>query len=79
MEFLDLQTTEIVSNALQKLNDFTNFTFLSPGSKARMLVDILSEELGIQAELFDQNIGAGLLRKAQGIVLDYIGEVYGLP
>lgn len=78
MEFLDLQTSDIISNALQKLNDFTNITFLSPGSKARMLVDILSEELGTQAQLFDQNIGAGLLRKAQGVVLDYIGEIYGL-
>lgn len=78
MEFLDLKTTEIISNALQKLNDFTNLTFLSPGSKARLLIDILSEELGAQAEQFDQNIGAGLLRKANGVILDYIGEIYGL-
>lgn len=78
MEFLDLRTTEIVSNAIQRLNSYTNFTFLSPGSKARMLIDILSEELGLQAQQFDQNIGAGLLRKASGVMLDYIGEIYGL-
>jgi uncharacterized phage protein gp47/JayE len=78
MEFLDLKTQNIVSNALQRLNNFTGITFLSPGSKARMLVDILSEELGLQAEQFDQNIGAGLLRKASGVMLDYLGEIYGL-
>lgn len=78
MEFLDLKTIDIVSDALQKLNDFSSITYLSPGSKARMLVDILSDELGSQAEQFDANTGAGLLRKANGIVLDYLGEIYGL-
>ena len=78
MEFLDLKTDDIVSNALQKLNDFTNFTFLSPGSKARLLVDILSEELGLQSSEFDSNIAAGFLRKAQGVTLDAIAEIYGL-
>lgn len=79
MEFLDLKTQDITSNALQRLNNFTGITFLSPGSKARMLVDILSEELGLQAQQFDQNIGAGLLRKASGQMLDFLGEIYGLP
>lgn len=78
MELLDLKTSEIISNALQKLNTFSNITFLSPGSKARMLVDILSEEIGLQAAQFDSNIGAGLLREAKGNTLDYIGEVFGL-
>lgn len=78
MELLDLKTTNIISNALQRLNNYTNITFLSPGSKARMLVDILSEEVGLQASQFDVNVGAGLLRNARGNVLDYIGEVFGL-
>lgn len=78
MELLDLNTQAIVSNALQRLNNFTNLTFLSPGSKARLLVDILSEELGLQASQFDLNVGAGLLRKATGVTLDYIGELFGL-
>lgn len=78
MELLDLKTSDIISNALQRLNTFTNLTFLSPGSKARMLIDILSEELGLQAVQFDVNAGAGLLRNASGNVLDYIGEIFGL-
>lgn len=78
MELLDLRTTNIISNALQRLNNYTNITFLSPGSKARMLVDILSEEIGLQASQFDVNVGAGLLRNARGNILDYIGEVFGL-
>lgn len=78
MELLDFKTTEIISNALQRLNSYTSITFLSPGSKARMLVDILSEELGLQASQFDANVAAGLLRNASGNILDYIGEVFGL-
>jgi uncharacterized phage protein gp47/JayE len=78
MELLDLKTEDIVSNALQRLNSFTNISFLSPGSKARMLVDILSEELGLQASQFDLNTGAGLLKNASGPVLDFLGELFGL-
>jgi uncharacterized phage protein gp47/JayE len=78
MELLDLRTTDIISNALQRLNTYTNITFLSPGSKARMLVDILSEELGLQASQFDLNVASGLLRNATGNILDYIGEIFGL-
>jgi uncharacterized phage protein gp47/JayE len=78
MELLDFKTTEIISNALQRLNGYTSITFLSPGSKARMLVDILSEELGLQASQFDANVASGLLRNATGNILDYIGEVFGL-
>lgn len=78
MELIDLTTQDIINNALQKLNTFTNVTFLSPGSKARMLVDILSEEIGLQAFDFDANSGAALLRNASGNVLDFLGEIYGL-
>ena len=62
MELLDLRTSDIVSNALQRLDNFTNISFLSPGSKARLLVDILSEELGLQASQFDLNVGAAALK-----------------
>ena len=78
MELIDLKTQDIVNNALQRLNSFTNVTFLSPGSKARMLVDILSEEIGLQSFDFDANSGAALLRNAAGNILDFLGEIYGL-
>jgi uncharacterized phage protein gp47/JayE len=79
MEYLDIDTNTSVHNALQKLNTYTNLTFLSPGSKARLLVEILGEELGLEAERFDQNVGAALLRNSKGKLLDYIAEVFGMP
>lgn len=78
MEYLDINTQDSVSNALQKLNTYTNLTFLSPGSKARLLIEILGEELGLEAERFDQNVGAALIRNSKGKLLDYIGEIYGM-
>lgn len=79
MEFLDIKTDEIVSKSLQRLNEYTNLTFLSPGSKARLMVEILGEELGLEAEEFDDKVGSALIRAASGQLLDYVGEIYGLP
>lgn len=79
MEFLDINTDETINKALQRLNEFTNLTFLSPGSKARLLVEVLGEELGLEAERLDTNVGAALIRAASGRLLDYIGEIWGLP
>jgi uncharacterized phage protein gp47/JayE len=79
MQYLDLNTQVIVDDALQRLNEYTNLTFLSPGSKARLLVEVLGEEIGREAEEFDRNTGAALIRGASGVLLDYIGEIYGLP
>ncbi|MDD3412424.1 MAG: baseplate J/gp47 family protein [Lachnospiraceae bacterium] len=78
MEYLDINTDESTSNALQKLSSYTNLTFLSPGSKARLLVEILGEELGLEAERLDQNVGVALIRNSKGKLLDYIGEVFGM-
>lgn len=78
MEYLDLQTDTIIQSAIEKLNDNTNLTFLSPGSKARLLVEIMGEEIGLSAEEFDKNIGSAFIRGASGKLLDYIGEIYGV-
>lgn len=78
MEFLDINTDQIVDQALQRLNDYTNLTFLSPGSKARLLIEILGEELGLEAERLDDNVGVALIRNARGKLLDYVGEIYGM-
>ena len=78
MEFLDLNTSSIINQAIQNLNNSTNLTFLSPGSKVRAIIDILGEEVATQAINFDKNINASLLRNASGITLDYLGEIFGL-
>lgn len=78
MEYLDIDVSTSANKALQRLNSYTGLTFLSPGSKARQLVEILTEELGLEAEKFDANVGAALLRGASGVLLDYIGEILGV-
>ncbi len=77
MEYLDINVDSSVGTAFQRLNSYTALTFLSPGSKARQMVEILGEELGLEAEKFDANVGSALLRGAKGVLLDYIGELFG--
>lgn len=77
MEYLDINVDTSVGIAFQRLNSYTSLTFLSPGSKARQMVEVLGEELGLEAEKFDANVGSALLRGAKGVLLDYIGELFG--
>ena len=70
MEYINLSTDFIVSNAVSRLNEYTGLSFLTPGSKARALIEILGEELALQATEFDRNIGSNFIRKASGKMLD---------
>ena len=77
MAFLDLDTNYITEEVLQTLASQTNITYLSPGSKARLLLDIVNDKLGVQALQFDENIGKAFIRNAEGTLLDFIGEIFG--
>lgn len=79
MAFLNLDTDLIAEQTLRELSDNTNITYLSPGSKSRILLDIMSDKLGIQAEQFDENVGKAFIRNAEGKLLDFIGEIFGVP
>jgi len=79
MAFLNLDTDLITEKTLQELSDKTNVTYLSPGSKARLLLDIMNDKMGIQAEQFDMNVGKAFIRNAEGKLLDFIGEIFGVP
>lgn len=78
MAYLDLQTDFITEQTLEQLAQRTNITFLSPGAKVRMILDIVNDKLGIQAEQFDFNTGQAFIRNADGILLDFIGEIFGV-
>jgi hypothetical protein len=78
MAFLNLDTELITEETLRELSDKTNVTYLSPGSKARLLLDIMNDKLGIQAEQFDSNVGKAFIRNADGKLLDFIGEIFGV-
>ena len=77
MKYLDFDKVTITEEEIKQLSQNTNVTYLSPGSKARLILDIINDKLSIQAEKLDSNIGVPLLRNASGQVLDYIGEVFG--
>jgi len=79
MALLDLNVDFITEQTIQSLADNTNITHLSPGSKARLLLDIINDKLGIQANQFDANTGKAFIRNASGLLLDFIGEIYGVP
>jgi len=78
MAFVDLTTDFITQETLKALEDKTNVTHLSPGSKARLVLDIVNDKLGIQANQFDSNIGKAFIRNATGDLLDFIGEIFGV-
>jgi len=78
MALLNLNTELITEKTLRELSDNTNITYLSPGSKARLLLDIINDKLGIQADQFDKNLGQAFIRNASGTLLDYIGEIFGV-
>lgn len=78
MAYLDLDVNYIQEEVIQTLATQTNITYLSPGSKARLLLDIVNDKLQMQAQQFDDNIGMPFIRNASGVFLDYIGEIFGI-
>ena len=78
MAYLDLQTEFITEQTLEQLAQRSNVNFLSPGAKVRLTLDIINDKLGIQARQFDVNTGQAFIRNANGQLLDFIGEVFGI-
>lgn len=78
MAFLDLTTDFITEETLEVLAANSNITYLSPGSKTRLLLDVMNDRLGVQAEQFDANVGKAFIRNADGKLLDFIGEIFGV-
>lgn len=78
MAYLDLQTDFITEETLQQLAQRTNINFLSPGAKVRLTLDIINDKLGVQAQQFDVNTGQSFIRNANGLLLDFIGEIFGV-
>jgi uncharacterized phage protein gp47/JayE len=78
MAYLDLDKDFITEQTLEQLAQKTNISFLSPGAKIRLILDIINEKLGIQADQFDMNTGKSFIRNAEGVLLDFVGELFGV-
>jgi uncharacterized phage protein gp47/JayE len=79
MVFFDRTEEEIISNALDRLSSNTNITQLSPGSKARFIIDTVSSEQAVQHQIFDTNLMQAFVKYADGRFLDFFGDMMNLP
>ena len=78
MAYLDLNKDFITEQTLEQLAQKSNISFLSPGAKIRLILDIVNEKLSLQADQFDLNTGKSFIRNANGVLLDFIGELFGV-
>jgi uncharacterized phage protein gp47/JayE len=78
MVFFERTTDELIADALNELQEYTNITQLSPGAKARALLEITSKELNNAYRVFDLNLARAFLNGANGRFLDYIGDLFGI-
>lgn len=79
MIYLDLDKDLLTQETLQQISRTANLTFLSPGSKTRLLLDIINDKMNLQARQFDTNTGRSFIRNANGELLDFIGDIFGVP
>lgn len=70
--------SDIIDSALRQLTQETNITQLSPGAKARALLEIVSRQISEQYQVFDLNLASAFLSTARGEFLNYIGEIVGV-
>ncbi len=70
---------EIQADIISELTSNTNITRLTPGSKAKTLVQLFSTKLNRAYQDFDVNFLKSFLPFAQGRFLDYIGDMVNVP
>ena len=69
---------EILGSSIQFLQQNTELTRFSPGSKAQALVLAMNQQIAMAYSLFDLNVVQSFIFGATGIYLDYIGELLGV-
>lgn len=78
MALITRNYSDIIDSALRQLTQETNITQLSPGAKARTILEIVSRQLSEQYQIFDINLANSYLSTAKGEFLDYLGEIVGI-
>lgn len=66
---------EILRGFLTRLSENTNITQLSPGAKARAILEAIANETSVLAQDFDLELAEAFVRTSSGINLDMIGEL----
>jgi uncharacterized phage protein gp47/JayE len=79
MPFFPRSKDDMVANGLRVLRDYSNINRLSPGAKARLILDSFTDEHYGQHELFDENMAQAFIRWADEQFLDYFGDMLNIP
>ena len=79
MVFLAKSTQQIAEDALLVLQETTNITRLSPGGKARSILDIVSQVQRESYQEIDLGLAKAFLSAASGQFLDLFGVLLGEP
>ena len=79
MPFFPKDYDKLIADGLQNMRGSTNITQLSPGSKARFVLDSITREQANQHALFDQNLMQAFVRWADGRFLDFFGDIMHVP
>lgn len=79
MPFFPKSKEELVSSMLNKLDENTNITQMTPGGKARFFIETTSEEQASQQALFDANLLQPYIQFANSKFLDFFGDMLNLP
>lgn len=69
---------DLTAETLEELSRTTNLTKLSPGAKARALLDAVNKRLAEAYDTFDLNMTRAFVSSAPGQFLDLIGQLLGV-
>lgn len=69
---------EILRHALRKLERETDINAIGPGSVARSITEVVTNEIGDFYETLDFNTAMGVVSTAQGRSLELIGRLYNV-
>ncbi len=77
-QFLKRSTAEVVIEALEKVQQNTEITSLSPGSIARSLVESVGSQIGDFYDIMDYNLTQTVVTTASGEALNRLGALYNI-
>ena len=77
--FLRKNPTEILRQALRKLEESTPVRAVGPGSVVRAFAEAITTELGDVYDALDFNMAQSVISTASGTALDLLGSLYNVP
>jgi uncharacterized phage protein gp47/JayE len=73
------RASDILERALDQLDNSSQLTRFSPGSKTRSLLSVMAAEAERLEDIVSANVVLSLLSGAKGVYLDFLGSLVGAP